>query len=660
MTSYSIRYGGRRGKKITLNLSNDLLVTRTDGPRPLDSAVRSNQAIEAIGACDTVFDLPDAGVCVHRLRSRSKLKTQNDRTRGVLKKEKGLRFAGRVLIDRKSKQPVLYTENIFVKFDDEASSRKCKTVLKQHSLKIKRELPYSGNAYFVEAKEGTGLDVFKIAESLLQNELVELCHPELIREVRRRVAFDEQWHLKKTTINGSVVDQHSNVEAAWPLSEGDGVTIAIIDTGIDVDHEEFATAGKIVAPRDVTNKTNDARPIFSSENHGTACAGVACGNGLHGASGVAPRARLMPIRLMSGLGSQDEADAFVWCADHGASVISCSWGPPDGDWFDPNDPAHNQVFALPDSTRLAIEHAINNGRGGKGCVICWAAGNGNEPVDNDGYASFDKVISVAACSDRGKRSVYSDVGNANWCAFPSNNFGSPTPLTPGIWTADRIGTAGYNPNSGGGDAAGNYTDSFGGTSSACPGAAGVAALILARNPNLRWDEVKDVFKRSADKIDTAGGNYDANDHSPLYGYGRLNAKKAVELATPAAAKYTTIHTAVQSVAIEDLKKSKIVVHVADTKPIKNATIVVAIQHPWRGDLIVHAIPPANTGVGPIMLHNRTGGKADNIDRNYNATTTPALAQLVGKSPAGVWTLEVEDKAKQDTGKMLRFGVELDL
>jgi subtilisin family serine protease len=251
------------------------------------------------------------------------------------------------------------------------------------------------------------------------------------------------------------------------LSQGEDVIIAVIDDGMDLNHDEFSGSGKIVSPRDVTRRTNVPTP-GPGDNHGTACAGVACASGLHGASGVAPKANLMPIRLRSGLGSQAEADAFVWAADHEASVISCSWGPPDGRWWDPTDPRHHQVVPLPDSTRLAIDHAINNGRNGKGCVICWAAGNGNESVENDGYASYDKVISVAACSDRGDRSVYSDVGASNWCCFPSNNFrdnGSPAPLTPGIWTTDRSGTVGYNESP---SPAGDFTEGFGGTSSACP------------------------------------------------------------------------------------------------------------------------------------------------------------------------------------------------
>jgi len=77
---------------------------------------------------------------------------------------------------------------------------------------------------------------------------VEYCHPELIRPRARKTIFPQQWHLKKTTINGVTVDAHANVEAAHQVTRGEGVTIAVIDT----DHPEFASAGKIVAPRDAT------------------------------------------------------------------------------------------------------------------------------------------------------------------------------------------------------------------------------------------------------------------------------------------------------------------------------------------------------------------------------------------------------------------------
>ena len=450
------------------------------------------------------------------------------RARTVLKKEPGLRFAGRALREPKSKAPVIYTENAFVKFHENVSESRRQALLKKYKLTVKREALFAPAAYFVGAPEGIGTEIFELTSGLLDEAEVELCHPELVRKRALRGAFPPQWHLKQTTVNGKVIKAHANVEAAWAAVQGAGTTIAIIDDGFDLFHEEFKSVGKIVAPRDVTRRTDHPLP-GQGDRHGHACAGVACADGTKGASGVAPKAKLMPIRFASALGSQDEADAFHWAADHGADVISCSWGPEDGDPWDPSDPLHKQVVPLPDSTRLAIRYALQNGRGGKGCVILFAAGNGNESVDNDGYASNPDVIAVAASNDTSKRAMYSDKGKAIWCSFPSSN-GDPS-LTPGIWTTDLSGPAGYNDgNIKKGDAAGNYTNSFGGTSSATPGAAGVAALVLSKKPSLTAAQVRDILKRCCDRIDTSGGAYDSKGHSKKYGYGRLNAKRAVDLA----------------------------------------------------------------------------------------------------------------------------------
>ena len=73
-------------------------------------------------------------------------------------------------------------------------------------------------------------------------------------------------------------------------------------------------------------------------------------------------------------------------------MISCSWGPPDGRWNRPDDTLHNNVFPLPANSRLALNYVTDRGRGGNGCVVLFAAGNGNESVDNDGYASYERVI----------------------------------------------------------------------------------------------------------------------------------------------------------------------------------------------------------------------------------------------------------------------------
>jgi len=541
---YTYKYGGKQGTTHYVDIAEDLVVVRTKGDKKLDDAIKSKSGKTILSQLSPVAAFPEASVTVLQCKqARSRLLHLRDQARTQFKKEKDVRFAGRVLRDDGQVSPVVYTENFFVKFRDELSEDECKKLLKKYNLSVKKKLKYAANAYFASAPEGTGLGIFQIAQDVLDEKDVNLCHPELIRQVGRRAIAPQQWHLQETTIGGKTINAHVNVRGAWEITRGKDVTIAVVDNGVDIEHEEFEGGEKIVSPRDVTEQTNDPRPKdrFQTEDHGTACAGVACANGNHQASGVAPEAKLMPIRLVSNLGSQAEADAFVWATDHGADIISCSWGPTDGQWWNPNDANHNQMVALPDSTRLAIDFAVNTGRGGKGCVITWAAGNGNESVENDGYASYEKVIAVAACNDRSTRSVYSDFGASVWCAFPSSDFGHPPfnhpdPQTPGIWTTDREGQAGYNPgalNPGSkppGDDHGNYTEDFGGTSSACPGVAGLAALILSANPNLQWNQVKDILRQSAVKIDEETGSYDSEGHSPFYGYGRPDATRAVELA----------------------------------------------------------------------------------------------------------------------------------
>ncbi len=525
---YTYTFGGKSGKKYILHESTDMVAIRTRSARSIKSAVSSSVGKKALKDFDLVLEFPEADISVYRIRESIKDPTTlRDKARMALKKEPELRFVGKVLVEADGRTLVLYTENIFIKFHDDVSAEACEKIIKDNDLKIKQKPDYAKNTYFAAAPENTGLRVFRIAESMLEMEEVELCHPELIRKRGFRGINPRQWHLMATQINGRRINAGVKADAAHRFSTGKNIVIAIIDDGFEIDHPEFRLPGKVIHSRDISTGSNDPRPRTSYNNHGTACAGVAVASGLE-ASGAAPDALLMPVRLSANLGSAAEAAAFKWAADHGADVISCSWGPEDGSWSDPHDPVHTTMVDLPDSTRLAIDYAVSNGRDGKGCVIIFAAGNGNEDCGYDGYASYEKVMAVAACNDRGRRSIYSDYGRNVWCCFPSSDFGyppfnHPDPLTPGIFTTDRMGRAGYNPD-------GDYTDNFGGTSNSCPGVAGTAALIMSANPGLSWMQVRNIIRDSCDKIDASGGEYDNEGHSRFYGYGRINAEKAVKIA----------------------------------------------------------------------------------------------------------------------------------
>jgi subtilisin family serine protease len=542
----SFKYGGKDGRKFNLVEAKDLVVVRTNEDADLRSMDLSESSRALAEGMLPVLSFPEANVTVYRVITTrgndNVLKTRNA-IRKSLNQEENVQFAGRTLVDQQTGEIVVYTENIFVKFKDEITEETCKEIIESLRLTIKDRYGFAKNAYFLQSGEGTGMKVFELAEKLLAMPEVETCHPELITEKQVKFIHPMQWHLHKTTISGREIDQHVQAEEAWLYTKGEGVTIAIIDNGVEAAHEAFSVAGKIAGQRNTLTRVNDARPVspFSNNgNHGTACAGVACANASNGTKGVAPEAKVMAL-VCGSLGSMSEAVAFEWAVDNGADIISCSWGPPDGPWWLPSDPAHARSYMLPDSTRYALDYAATQGRGGKGCLIFWAAGNGNESVDLDGYAAHEKVIAVAACNDSGRRSIYSDYGNAIWCCFPSNDFGytslhHPKPLTPGIWTADISGSGGRNRGGTFGrvdpseDTTGHYTATFGGTSSACPGAAGVAALILSINPDLKGEQVRDMLKNACDKIDSDFGNYNASGHSPFYGYGRLNSAKAVQLA----------------------------------------------------------------------------------------------------------------------------------
>ncbi|MDB6144727.1 MAG: peptidase [Pseudomonas sp.] len=536
---HSVNFGKHHEPGFVLQKSEDLLIVRScpgcDLYHPHNSAV----VAKALRGARSMMNMIQSGVQVFKVPAAAQ--SLKERI-ALLRTLKAVRFAGKVMVNPATQEPVIYTENIFIKFVDTLNTQDCLSILASEGLSIKEQVPYATNAYFVTPGEGIGTQVFALATALLSSPEVDYCHPELLRQKRKRGIHPNQWHLKKTThTNGAEIDASANVEAAHYLSQGEGVIIAVIDDAIDIDHPEFAGDDKIVAPYNfgAGDSVYDPRPLKGrDENHGTSVAGVACANGLEGASGVAPAARLMPLKQSEVLGDKNEALAFYWASEQGADIICCSWGPSDGAWDWPNDPRHRSIDPLPASTRLALEYATNKGRKGKGCVIFFAAGNGGEPVDNDGYASNKYVSAVAACNDQGRRSVYSDHGLAILCSFPSNDFPSRLrpveehPLTPGIRTTDIVGDLGYSSGTAG-DPQGNYADDFGGTSSACPGAAGVAALMLSLNPNLSRVEVVTIMADTCDKIghpsDGPLGEYDANGRSHYYGYGRLNARRAVDL-----------------------------------------------------------------------------------------------------------------------------------
>ena len=245
-----VHFGAKTAPAVHLEQSKDLLAVRTRSGRSITRSAGSVSSPVAAELDDAtlVEAYPEAGVEVFRLPAGRRAKSLSSR-KGALRKSPDVRFAGGVLVDPSTKEPVLYTENVFVKFVDRADPDDCLAAIREAGLQVKHQVAYATNAYFTGAPEGTGQKVFDIANALLRRPDVEFCHPELIRPRARKNIATAQWHLKKTTVGGVMVEAHANVEAAHTVAQGAGVTIAIIDDGVDIDHVEFSGSGKMVAPR---------------------------------------------------------------------------------------------------------------------------------------------------------------------------------------------------------------------------------------------------------------------------------------------------------------------------------------------------------------------------------------------------------------------------
>jgi subtilisin family serine protease len=424
-------------------------------------------------------------------------------------------------------EPLVVTDEFIACFPPDLGKDEIERINRRHGAVILREV--SPRTFVLRAEGTKELAALDLANAYVENGDAVFAHPNFVSQKKKRFIPDDpygvhQWYLQSMGQGGALPGQDVQACAAWDLTRGSPeVIIAVIDDGVDFTHEDLQ-GDKFVPGYDFYD--NDADPTAVAENedyHGTAVVGVAAANGNNGigVTGIAPSCRIMPIRLVAGPTSDEQdASAIRFAVDNGASVISNSWGPPDGNPFILGD---EMIYPLPDIVREAIDYAADSGRGGKGCVISWAAGNGNEPVGYDGYASYEKVMAVGACTDQGRRAYYSDYGPELDLCAPSNGG-----RTSGIWTTDYMGAEGYNQ--GGslfGDKAGNYTSEFGGTSSAAPLAAGIAALLLSSEPDLTRAEVMQRLRSTADRVDLQGAQYNLAGQSIWYGSGRINAYAAL-------------------------------------------------------------------------------------------------------------------------------------
>ncbi|MFH9588694.1 type VII secretion-associated serine protease mycosin [Streptomyces luteogriseus] len=283
-------------------------------------------------------------------------------------------------------------------------------------------------------------------------------------------------------------------EQAWQTTKGEGITVAVLDTGVEADHPDLA--GNVLPGKDLVG--------FGAEpgdrawaRHGTAMAGIIAGHGhgpgnADGVLGIAPEAKILPVRVILEDGDSSRAKArstrgnalaegIRWAADHGADVINLSLG-------DDSASAHPEP-----SEDQAVQYALK-----KGVVVVASAGNGGEKGDHISYpAAYPGVIAATAVDRAGTRASFS---TRRWYATVS---------APGVDVVIA-------------DPDHKYYEGWG-TSAAAAFVSGAAALVKAAHPGLAPAQIKSLLEDTARNA-PSGGRDDSR------GFGFIDPAAAIEAA----------------------------------------------------------------------------------------------------------------------------------
>ena len=289
--------------------------------------------------------------------------------------------------------------------------------------------------------------------------------------------YGSQWALD----NKSYPLFDINVLDAWKITKGTGIKVAVVDEGVDLDHEDLSD--NLLTGYDATDGLVGGilGGCNGNDNHGTICAGVigAVDNDF-GITGVASNCSIIPIRKQYCNLDGVTVSYTAWTIaglqkayELGADIINCSWS------------ANSNIYDT------VLDYVISYGRNTKGCiVICSSGNNGGNYVSYP--ANHHKTIAVGSMESHGLRSYFSSYGNTLDIVAPGEKI-----ITTSV---------------------GNSYIDVSGTSLACPHVAGVAALMLSVNPNLTSEEVREIICRTAVKLP----DYTFANASPSNPYGKWN------------------------------------------------------------------------------------------------------------------------------------------
>ena len=460
----------------------------------------------------------------------------------------------------------------------------------------------------------------------------------------------QQWHLKNTGQNGATAGEDLRAFDAWASNRGEGARIAVIDESIEVTHPDLRP--NLVDGGSRSYRAGNPYPAWPlpcdvSSTHGTSVAGIALGrsDNASGGAGVAPKAAMVAFDALASDVDVDIADALTRDAALNF-VYHNSWGAPDDGALHPADAAF----------RAAIDQGVRTGRGGRGSIYVFSAGNGGcfaparlggcqqDNSNYDGYVNQRPVIAVCAVDDSGKRPSYGEPGaNLTVCAPSSGGRNGITTTTT----------------------ASGYRSDFSGTSASAPMVSGVAGLMLTANPALTWRDVRLILARTARRNDAADAGWSPSAAGPAaafnhkYGFGVVDANAAVA----AAKTWTSVGgsdtlrsctaSATPNRALPDASATDTGTAVTDTLTITGCAITkiefvevkLTAPHAYSGDLRVRLLSPTATESRLAERRGCSGGCGSYADWSFGSM------RHLDEPATGAWSLEVTDLAPQDTGTL---------
>ena len=523
--------------------------------------------------------------------------------------------------------------------------------------------------------------------------------------------FVNQWHIQNLgafafSSTVPVAGYDLNVVGAWAAGfTGKGIKVAVVDSGLELLHEDLSANVDQSHSFNFLNGTNNPTPSFIGEDHGTQVAGIigAVAFNNKGGRGVAYNATLRGYNLLAA----------------GADSLTNMGNALGGATYSSDNDIFNESFASPlgslptiSATSSAITARVLNLRNGKGGILVQSAGNeflsnsnakctnanfygvscGDIATDTrrDGYGP----IVVGAFDADGRKSSYSNAGSAMWVSAPGGEYGvnntylpnqssnsyKPAIITTSLTGCGNASTHGYSTkilNSL--DALGlnpyatncQYTALMNGTSSAAPNVSAVIALMLEANPNLGFRDVKYILAKTAKKIDPTNSGVSSSTilsgqtvvldqgwiknaanywFSTWYGFGAVDASAAVNMAKT----YTTY------LLTEKTTNSQLHFVNTTTLPNNNIGITMTFNMITSFSTVEHVILftslssttaltcnqfeiTSPSGTKSVILHAANGYSRDGVNYQTSINTARLMTNaFYGETAAGNWTVRFLD------------------